>query len=122
MNDGLDQLRLMMASPLIAAVLVLPFFALVTAVRGHSWTPAFHHFLNTLKWPVGVCVGIAFAYVMVWTLINNAGNGPLSFIFFAPMAVASGIVIGTIIWFFLPMKPNSTVERDAHKSDARPSP
>ena len=92
------------------------------AARRQHWWAAFQHYVKVLKWPVIIGVGSAFVYVIGWTAINKAGNGPLALIFLGPVGLAAGIVLGTVIWPFVSMKPNNTFERDARKSGARPSP
>ena len=78
----------------------------ITAGRRHPWKQALSHFLAKLKWPIIVCVGLAFAYVVVLTTIHKSGNGPLVFIFYGPAALAIGILMGTIIWLITPLKPD----------------
>jgi len=120
--DGLDTLRLMILSPALAAAASLVVFTVVTAARRQHWWAAFQHYVKVLKWPVIIGVGSAFVYVIGWTAINKAGNGPLALIFLGPVGLAAGIVLGTVIWPFVSMKPNNTFERDARQSGARPSP
>jgi hypothetical protein len=78
--DGLDTLRLMILSPALAAAASLVVFTVVTAARRQHWWAAFQHYVKVLKWPVIIGVGSAFVYVIGWTAINKAGNGPLALI------------------------------------------
>ena len=94
----MDQIRLMIWSPVAAIILSVLIFIIVTRTRKQSLRSSADNFLKYLFFSAVPCFGITFVIVAMDTAINDNSQGPLSLIYFGPASIAVGTVIGAALW------------------------
>ena len=91
-------LTLVIVFPVLIAVISLVFFIVVTKAREQSLKDSFASYIKALFKPILFCFATVFIYLIVSTIVRNSPQGPLAILFYTPLTIAVGMLIGTIFW------------------------
>lgn len=113
---------LMVLSPVATAIGLLAYF-FIERSRTVGPKPTFWHFISTVAfWAVGALVFAGIVVSVGVSAFYDSATAPFAIFVYGPPALAIGGIAGALMWRKEMLKPNPTVERDARKSGARPSP
>jgi len=113
---------LIVLSPVAAAIGLLAYF-FIERSRTVGPKPTFWHFISTVAfWAVGALVFAGIVVSVGVSAFYDSATAPFAIFVYGPPALAIGGIAGALMWRKEMLKPNPTVERDARKSGARPSP
>jgi hypothetical protein len=103
-------LTLGVASPVPVGILCVAYFVVQVNRMGVGSRHTTGRFLGWIfVWAV-IGIALAFLVVTALTAFYDSLPGALVFLFFAPMALSCGLVIGTAVWRKREAKPNPSLQ------------
>ena len=111
-------LWLMIGSPVIVTTMCAAFYVIEMLRTGIGFKYTLETFLRYLiQWGM-IGFGVAFLVVLFLTAIYNSAQGPLALIFYGPLGIAIGELLGVMQWRLKVAKPNLALSTEPQKPRA----